>query len=316
MDKQPVLSICIPIYNRIEFLRRHFEQFIKNKELFSEKIHLYVSDNCSKDDLQSLVKEYSSKGLNIEYSRNSENIGPDGNFIKCFNSAKGKYIWLLGSDDIPVDGFIERLVDILEKNEYGYVFLDNYRDDKKVIEYNDAGEILQRINVWITFMSANIFKTEFVKNVRGEDYMGTYLIQVPYFLEGIVAGQTNAVINYSWIQEGSDYANNGGYNYFQVFCANLLNIVKDFVLSKRLPKRVYHSFKKSLYIKHLVRFLYVFTIRKRAGNNMDISHAWSIVAKFYWYNLYFYLFPFIILTILIRGKLRIVLQKYKKYSYK
>lgn len=264
---------------------------MKCRELFDERVHLFISDNCSNDDLQSLVNEYSSKGLNIEYSRNSENIGPDGNFIKCFNSAKGKYIWLLGSDDILVDGFVERLVDILENHDYGYLFLENYCDDKQVIEYDDAGDILQKINVWITFMSANIFKTEFVKNVRGEDYMGTYLIQVPYFLEGIVSGQTNAILNYSWIQKGNDAANNGGYNLFKVFVDNLLNIVYEKVEKENLPLDCYTRFKRSLYCNFVRRYVDDLLIcrNKKMRENFDTKNGWKILIKHYGSKLYFYI---------------------------
>lgn len=290
-NKQPILSICIPIYNRIAFLKRHLEQFMKCRELFDEKVHLFISDNCSIDDLQSLINEYSNKGLNIDYSRNNENIGPDGNFIKCFNSAKGKYIWLLGSDDIPVDGFVERLVDILENHDYGYLFLENFCDDKQVIEYDDAGDILQKINVWITFMSANIFKTEFVKNVRGEDYMGTYLIQVPYFLEGIVAGQTNAVINYTWIQDGNDAANNGGYNFFKVFVDNLLAIVYKKVENHQLNNDCFERFKRSIYCNFIRSYVDGILIRrdKEMRQNFDSKDSLKILMKHYGCKPYFYL---------------------------
>ena len=290
-NKQPVLSICIPIYNRIEFLKRHLDLYLKCKSLFDEKIHLFISDNCSKDDLQSLVNEYSNKGLNIDYSRNTENIGPDGNFIKCFNSAKGKYIWLLGSDDVPVDGFVESLVDILGSHDYGYLFLNHNSKERQLTEYNDPKDLLDKVHIWITFMSANIFKTEFVKNVNGENYMGTYLIQVPYFLEGIAAGQTNAVFNYNWIQDGNDAANNGGYNFFKVFVDNLLSIVYEKVENHQINNDCYERFKKSIYCNFIRSFVDGLLIRrdKVMRQNFDTKDGLKILMKHYGNKLYFYL---------------------------
>lgn len=289
-NKQPVLSICIPIYNRIDFLKRHLDQYLKCKSLFNEKIHLFISDNCSKDDLRSLVNEYSNKGLNIDYSRNSENIGPDGNFIKCFNSAKGKYIWLLGSDDIPVDGFVERLVDILEGHDYGYLFLNHNSNNRQLNEYNDPEYLLEKVHIWITFMSDNIFKTEFVKNVNGEDYMGTYLIQVPYFLEGIAAGQTNAVFNYNWIQDGNDCANNGGYNFFKVFVDNLLSLVYERVENHQITKECYERYKRSIYNIYIVSHVFSLLIRrnKKRRERLNTDNAWKILMKHYGCKPYFY----------------------------
>ena len=290
-NKQPVLSICIPIYNRIEFLKRHLDLYLKCKSLFDEKIHLFISDNCSKDDLQSLVNEYSNKGLNIDYSRNTENIGPDGNFIKCFNSAKGKYIWLLGSDDVPADGFVESLMDILESHDYGYLFLNHNSKERQLTEYNDPKDLLDKVHIWITFMSANIFKTEFVKNVNGENYMGTYLIQVPYFLEGIAAGQTNAVFNYNWIQDGNDAANNGGYNFFKVFVDNLLSIVYEKVENHQINNDCYERFKKSIYCNFIRSFVDGLLIRrdKVMRQNFDTKDGLKILMKHYGNKLYFYL---------------------------
>ena len=290
-NKQPVLSICIPIYNRIEFLKRHLDQYLKCKSLFDEKIHLFISDNCSKDDLQTLVNEYSNKGLNIDYSRNKENIGPDGNFIKCFNSAKGKYIWLLGSDDVPVDGFVDSLVDILGSHDYGYLFLNHNSKERQLTEYNDPKDLLDKVHIWITFMSANIFKTEFVKNVNGENYMGTYLIQVPYFLEGIAAGQTNAVFNYNWIQDGNDAANNGGYNFFKVFVDNLLSIVYEKVENHQINNDCYERFKKSIYCNFIRSFVDGLLIRrdKVMRQNFDTKDGLKILMKHYGNKLYFYL---------------------------
>ena len=182
-------------------------------------------------------------------------------------------------------------MDILENHDYGYLFLENFCDDKQVIEYDDAGDILQKLNVWITFMSANIFKTEFVKNVRGEDYMGTYLIQVPYFLEGIVAGQTNAVINYTWIQDGNDAANNGVYNFFKVFVDNLLAIVYKKVENHQLNNDCFERFKRSIYCNFIRSYVDGILIRrdKVMRQNFDSKDSLKILMKHYGCEPYFYL---------------------------
>lgn len=291
MSKQAILSICIPIYNRIEYLKRDFDQFLKCKELFEEKVHLFISDNCSTDDLQSLVKKYCKLGLKIDYSRNAENIGPDGNFIKCFNSAQGKYIWLLGSDDIPVNGFVESLVEILENHDYGYLFLNHACDDKQLQEINDTTDLLQKVHVWITFMSANIFKTEYVQNVNGEEYMGTNLIQVPYFLEGIISGQTNAILNYSWMQAGNDSENNGGYNLFKVFVDNLLAILYEKVEKHQINHDCYEQFKRSIYCNFLRSYVYELLISRnnKMSENFDTKDGWKILMKHYGSKPYFYI---------------------------
>lgn len=290
INNEPILSICIPIYNRADYLIRHFNQCLKYKELFDEKVQLFISDNCSDQNLRIVVEEYHQKGLCFEYSRNETNIGPDANFIKCFNSAKGKYLWLLGSDDIPIDGFIPKLVEILESHNYSYLFLNHMNNNGTLTEYGSASGILEEIHVWITFMSANIFRTEYVKNVHGEEYMNTYLIQVPYFLEGIVANDNKAIYNCSWIQKGSDSANNGGYDFFKVFVDNLLSILYEKVISKQIDINTYNRVKKSLFCKYIVFNVYDILIIRNSNKtaHFQTKDAWGILLKHYSTKPYFY----------------------------
>lgn len=289
--KHSVLSICIPIYNRKDFLVRQFEQCMKCKDLFKEKVHLYISDNCSSQNLAAVAEEYRQKGLIFEFDRNEENIGPDANFIKCFNNAKGEYTWLLGSDDIPVDGFISDLVGILEKGNLEYLFLNHLNDDGNVVEYESSSDVLEKVHVWITFMSANIIRTRHIKNVNGNEYMNTNLVQVPYFLEGIVSEGTKAIYNCSWKQiDGDDSANNGGYNFFKVFVANLLDIVGEKVESNQMTIGCYERFKKSIFCNFILDFVVAILIKrdKKKIASFQPDRAWHILLKYYGREQYFY----------------------------
>ena len=50
---QPILSLCIPIYNRQDYLQRQLERFLEDRDLFVEDIHLFISDMHS--DIRVLV---------------------------------------------------------------------------------------------------------------------------------------------------------------------------------------------------------------------------------------------------------------------
>lgn len=308
-NKQPILSICIPIYNRIKFLRRHFEQYLKCKDCFLEDIQLYISDNCSEENLLNLVNEFRGKGLNLEYSRNPKNLGPDGNFIKCFNNAKGKYIWLLGSDDVPVDGFVPKLLGILKKHDYGYLFLNHKSNNEQLVEYMNVNDILENVNVWITFMSANIVRTEYVKKVDGNKYLGTFLIQVPYFLEGMMAGNTNAILNSAWIQAGSDAKNNGGYNLFQVFAENLFSIISS-VCKGKISSQAFQRIKKSVFFESILNPAIRLLVIKDEDycRRFSTENGWHILMKHYGFKPYFYYY-------MIRQTLAYIYGKYIKKRY-
>ena len=116
MSKQAILSICIPIYNRIEYLKRDFDQFLKCKELFEEKVHLFISDNCSTDNNLEIINSYVSRYPFIRCVKNTENMGADRNFLQCMMLANGKFTMLLSDDDILVENGLAKILDFLEIN--------------------------------------------------------------------------------------------------------------------------------------------------------------------------------------------------------
>lgn len=67
--RQPVVSICIPTYNRVSLLKQAIDSVLGQR---FEDYELIVSDNASTDDTTSLVNSYSDKRL--RYSRNRRNV--------------------------------------------------------------------------------------------------------------------------------------------------------------------------------------------------------------------------------------------------
>ena len=290
-NRQPLLSLCIPIYNRLEYLKRMLERFLEDKILFEETIDLLISDNCSTDDLESCVNEFKSKGLKITYNRNQKNLGPDGNFLYCFNHAKGKYCWLLGSDDIPVKGFLNSLVTVLQGKEYGLVHLNHHSDGlSQLFEYSDNQKMVENIAHWITFMSSNIINTKNIAFINSNQYMDTYLIQVPYYLYSCLNSPVNAIYKYSCFEKDDDSANNGSYNLFQVFVQNLFDVYERFYQQKMLSRKVIENIKRNEYEHFLFPFIKDLLVLKKKSN-FDKKHAWHILFRCYGLKWYFYSYP-------------------------
>lgn len=96
------LSICIPTHNRKKFLAEALKSIISQA---SDEIEITISDNASTDGTKELVRSFQKDFPRITYSRFSKNLGPDRNFLRAIELAKGEYCWFLGSDDrIEADG--------------------------------------------------------------------------------------------------------------------------------------------------------------------------------------------------------------------
>jgi len=145
------LSICIPTYNRCNYLTDLLNsliiQFEKNTAL-SDLIKIYISDNASTDSTASLCKKY-SRFHYFEYSKNETNIGAARNIYKCCQWGNGKYRWVIGDDELLEDGSLEYIIEILNKINPG-LFINN---DHK---YNSRLKLPKQYNSFRDFAKATI----------------------------------------------------------------------------------------------------------------------------------------------------------------
>ena len=288
MDNQPLLSLCIPIYNRLSYLERQLTRMLEDKDLFEKQIQLIISDNCSTDDLRSCCEKYQQLGLRLHYHRQEKNIGPDGNFDWCFHHADGQYVWLLGSDDIPVAGMLRKLLEVLNGSDYGLVHLSISHQSQILRAYHNDETLLADINVWITFISSNIIKTASVKNYDLSSYVGSYMIQIPAFLNACLTNEDNALIYLGQLfEKDSDASNNGGYNLFGVFVTNLYGIYEEFISKGLLSKQAFAKMIKIEYKEFLVGYIIKVLILGKRGN-FKTDNSWAALRKYYGLKPYAY----------------------------
>ena len=309
IKEKPLLSICIPIYNRLSYLERMLERFYEEKELFDSKIELFISDNCSEDDLQSCCNRFSEMGLRLNYHRNDTNLGMDGNFINCFKYANGKYCWVLGSDDIPVHGLLGRLIKFLDEGDYGLVHLSMKQRDSSMQIYDNHDEILANVGYWITYLSGNVIKTDTLANIDLNQYKGTYISQVPAYLNACCACRNNAIIYQDKFFVGDDDSlNNGGYNIFRVFVENLFVIYQGFIKKGLLTQQTLDVIKKNEFKEFISRFVIEILIL-RSNHHFDARDALKILCKHYGRKLYAYYYVIIGLLKMVERKIVRKLQR-------
>ena len=115
-ERNPLLSICVPTYNRSKLLKASLLSILEQIEGREDDVELIVSDNCSTDDTADVISSL-QKNMNFVYHRNSENIGAGANFYLLANElARGKYCWLIGDDDFLRKDSLGRLLEILKTN--------------------------------------------------------------------------------------------------------------------------------------------------------------------------------------------------------
>lgn len=125
MTTQPVLSICIPTYNRAELLRSALWALAPQIQRTQGRVEVIVSDNCSTDHTPEVVN-WARQHMPVRYHRNEENIGATRNVLYLTNHlAQGEFGWVLGDDDLVLETGVESVLQcILSNPDIDYLFVN------------------------------------------------------------------------------------------------------------------------------------------------------------------------------------------------
>jgi len=108
----PLVSICVPTFNRSRYLSSLLESLAVQLEAFPYTYELVIADNASPDDTGAVVARFAEQ-LPIRYIRHDENIGCFANVQFVMMQAAGRYVIYLSDDDCllgePVAATIARM---------------------------------------------------------------------------------------------------------------------------------------------------------------------------------------------------------------
>ena len=85
---KPLVSICIPTYNRVEQLKITMESIMAQPEFREGKVEIVISDNASDDDTEQMGRQYAGQSDHIVYFRNEQNVR-DRNFPLALSRGTG-----------------------------------------------------------------------------------------------------------------------------------------------------------------------------------------------------------------------------------
>jgi glycosyltransferase involved in cell wall biosynthesis len=120
---RPLLSVCIPTFNRSALLSRSLQSV--HDECPSDRIEIIVLDNASSDKTLEVVEQAQQADPRIRYVRNDANLGLDGNIIKAIATASGNYVFLFSDDDVLLPGSEAAILSAIESSRPSLLYLDH-----------------------------------------------------------------------------------------------------------------------------------------------------------------------------------------------
>jgi glycosyltransferase involved in cell wall biosynthesis len=105
----PKVTVCIPTYNRANFLAHALESVLR--QTYGD-FELLVCDDASTDSTPEIVRQYGDS--RIRYIRHPENLGRSRNMRSGFAAARGEYFIKFDDDDALTPEFIAKTTAILD----------------------------------------------------------------------------------------------------------------------------------------------------------------------------------------------------------
>jgi glycosyltransferase involved in cell wall biosynthesis len=105
----PAVSVCIPCYRGAAHLGAAIASVLAQTHADFE---LIIIDDNSPDNTDEVVASFNDP--RIRYLKNPKNLGPEGNWNRCLDEARGRFFKLLPQDDLIAPTCLEQQVAVLE----------------------------------------------------------------------------------------------------------------------------------------------------------------------------------------------------------
>lgn len=201
----------------------------------SEDIELLVSDNCSEDETQLVLKEFTKEfelNFTITTIRQDKNIGAVPNIFQLIENSHTSYFFFLGDDDsVRLDG-LRRLVEILKESPPAHFIEGTWpwrkQGPSRELHGKDAGKWGYEMGLaWGSVYHVASCKSALAKPDLRSEIEKTIWGQIGLALSSIcLAGLKVKTLAFSW----GEVALERPYRYDY---SNLLSSLRDLILSHK-----------------------------------------------------------------------------------
>lgn len=232
---KPLLSICIPTYNRAAYLEKTIQSIVIQPEFIERKVEIVISDNASSDNTEEVCRKYEKKYENFLYFKNEVNIR-DKNFPLVLGYGNG-LLRKLNNDTLMYDeGSIGIICKIIEKYKEvrNPIFFSNKKGEQVIRKLNFR-EFMKAISFNITYIgSFAIWEDDCDAIANDVENCDLLLWQVGKFLK--LASQAKEIIlfDYPFGNIQNVKKKNISYGLYQVFYKNYFHILQPYFDNKEL----------------------------------------------------------------------------------
>lgn len=238
----PLLTIAIPTYCREDHLGKLLEVLKVELLHLDDVVEVLISDNASPDDTLQKCANFVREVPLARVVRNEENIGAERNMVQCMSMARGEYVWIFGDDDLPKQGILLKVVEMLRAERPSLVVMASEWHNQLTSSAQGSAvtalhpqrlaklDFARATNVWLTFISGIIVSRAALSQgpnlVDPARFVGTGLVSLGWVLPALEKGEGLIRITEPCVLATG--GNSGGYAALKVFGVNFSQVTKNF----------------------------------------------------------------------------------------
>ena len=198
-NEEIMFSVELTTYNQKKYIAQTLQSIIDQEHNY--KYEILVSDDCSTDGTQDVIKEFQKKYPDVvKPVYNEKNIGAMANYYATVARAKGKYLMGCGGDDYWLPGKVQKQIEFMEQNPgigFCYSRAKICKEDIKENDgfvgcfFNDKNDILLKHNcipALTTCVRMDLFK-KYLNEIQPENkdwLMEDYPLNIYCFYESYI----------------------------------------------------------------------------------------------------------------------------------
>lgn len=287
MNNSPLLSICIPTYNRAFFLKKSILSIVKENEFLSSyDVEIIISDNASTDKTQevvaSLIEKYGNK---IKYFRNNANLY-DKNTELALLRGNGQFLKLQNDRILLKSNSLNNMLSLIKVNSQNKpnIFFLNSNTTEKNIYCDNPNKFISKVSYYNTWIGGFGIWRDDLKTVQNWGRKSDTKLPQTDALLRMLANKPESVVCTIKLFDILPVPNKGGYNIAEVFGKNYLSLLKEAVQNNIISKEIYKKEKKRMLLEHINNFY--FDLKEEY--NFDQTGYFEFLKEDYKNNFYFW----------------------------
>ena len=182
------LTIAVPTYNGARTIARCLASILPEMR---QGVELLVCDNASTDGTAEAVREIAGTDPRVRFVSNETNVGFDRNVDLCMQRARGRFVWLMGDDDLICrNGAIDVILQVIRDHpDVAAIFADSRHPIR--LDPLDSGvcangaDFFRKSRFKSGLISSNIFRRSAWQSVNVEQYFGSGWLHMGFLVQAL-----------------------------------------------------------------------------------------------------------------------------------